>query len=119
MATTTIAGDYEALTVTRVNNNYANAESVGRISAWRQGAVYGITFNFNPSTSIPALQTSFFKIATISGWNPSHRILQTIPSQTNNSTICVDVLTSGDVQIVNTSQTATGNTFFRANLITT
>lgn len=105
------------VSLTRVNNSYVDATSFGRMFVERIGKFGIFHVNIQPSTSIPSGQSSFTKIGEISP-APANQIMMTIPSQLNNSTIGFRIQTSGDIELVNGSGTATGTngSWFRANI---
>lgn len=105
---------WEPITLTRTNNSYVNATSFARLQAFRLGAIGILRFNLQLSSSMPT-STGATAIGSMS-IHPSTEILQTIPCQSNNSTILLHVVTDGTIYIYNSSGTATGTNFFRANI---
>ena len=101
------------LTLTRTNNNYVNATNFARMSAIRFGNI-GILFaNLQMSTSLPT-GTNELEIGVISGITLSRAAIATVPCQSNNATIMIDITTAGKILISNYSGTATGTNFCRA-----
>ena len=107
--------DVETLTLTRVEQNYSDATSFGRLAAYKYGRIGLLHFNLVLSTSM-ATGTALTQIGTLSGALPLYEVLYTIPCQSNNSTLLVQITTAGAINIGNYSGTATGTTFFRAEL---
>lgn len=104
---------WSGLTLTRTTNNYVNATNFNRLSARKIGKLGLLFFNLQFSTSMPT-GTNETVIGTLTGATIARQVLQTIPSQSNNATIMLDITTAGNIMVSNYSGTATGTNFFRA-----
>lgn len=103
----------QGLTLTRTNNSYVNATNFARLTASKYGRSGEINFNLAFSTSMPN-GTALTQIGTLTGATLAHEIDVTIPCQSNNATILVQITTSGAINVGNFSGTATGTNFFRS-----
>lgn len=104
-----------ALTLTRVNNNYVNATNFARLAAHKWGRFGQLALNLAMSTSMPN-STALTQIGTLTGATLAEEVLVTVPCQSNNSTILVQITTAGAINVGNFSGTATGTNFFRARI---
>lgn len=104
---------WNTLTLTRATNNYVNATNFGRLAARKYGKLGLLFLNLQLSTTMPN-STALTKIGSISGATIALEADVTVPCQSNNATILVQITTGGDINIGNFSGTATGTNFFRA-----
>ena len=103
----------EVLTLTRTEQNYVNQTNFARMVAIRIGKL-GILFaNIQFSQSLPT-GTTEFEVGAISGVTLANASIVTVPCQSNNATIMVDITTAGKILLSNYSGTATGTNFCRA-----
>lgn len=99
------------LTITRTENSYADATSVGRLSARKRGNMLFLNFNLELTSGTTS---DFTEICRISGWNAVSNIYTNIPCQTNGSSvILVSINSSGIVKIYCGTGTITDG-FYRA-----
>lgn len=103
----------ETITLTRVTQNYVNDTNFNRLVARKYGRIGILYCNLALNQSM-ANNTALTQIGTMSGYTPLFDVLQTIPCQSNNSTLLFQINTSGVISIGNYSGTATGTNFFRA-----
>ena len=102
----------ERMTLTRTNNAYVNTTNFNRLVCYKTGKTGVLFLNLAMSTSMPN-GTALTQIGTISGvtLKVPHDI--TIPCQSNNATILVEITAAGAIMVGNYSGTATGTNFFR------
>ena len=99
------------LTITRTENNYADATSIGRLSARKRGNMLFLNFNLGLTSGTTS---DFTEICRISGWDSVSDIYTNIPCQTNGSSvISVSITPSGIVKIYCGTGTITAG-FYRA-----
>ena len=97
------------LTITRVNNPYVDAATVGILAAVRKDGMLWFNGNLSIDTAMPSGGADFVEIAKISGWNASHRSYATVAGQNGSGTVLVMITEHGSIQIYNGSgQTASG-----------
>lgn len=102
------------LTITRVNNSYANADAISRLNAAKKSGILWFSCNLGISTG--GTFSDFVQIASISGWTAYGTTFLNIPGQTNPSQVLsVYVNTVGSVYIYS-AQSITPQ-FFRGNLV--
>ena len=103
-----------ALTLTRSTNSYVDATNFARMVAYQTGAKTGVLYLNLQLSSTMASGTALTQIGTLSGATPLVSHLISVPCQSNNSTLLVELTTAGVINIGNYSGTATGTNFFRA-----
>ena len=98
----------KALTITRTENSYFNAERVGYLYAFEQAGFLFFIVNLIPSTNIPA-NTPLFEIGRVSGWNAYATCSITLAAQNGVGTLLFTISSNGVIQVGNYSgQTASG-----------
>lgn len=105
-------GVKKTITLTRVNNSYVDSTSFNRLNAYSYSGIGILRFNLQLTASLPS-NTTWVQIGTMSP-APKQDVVATIPSQSNNSTILLQITSAGIINILNSSGIATGTSFFRA-----
>ena len=90
----------KTLTITRTENSYVNATSIGRLYAYERSGFLWLNGNFQITTAMPT-SSDFIEVATISGWSGVKNCFATIPMQNGTGCVTVQITTSGSVQIYN------------------
>ena len=90
----------KALTITRTENTYVNATSIGRLYAYERSGFLWLNGNFQITTAMPT-SSDFIEIAQISGWSTARGCFATIPTQNGTGCVTVQITPRGSVQIYN------------------
>lgn len=90
------------LTITRVNNSYMDATSVGYLQARKKGGYLSLRGNFSLSASVPT-NTAETVVAQISGWNGVSGYLTVAPQNSTYGNLLVCVAADGRFTIANYS----------------
>jgi hypothetical protein len=95
------------LTLTRTENNYIDATSFARLSAFRKDNVLFFICNLSLTSSISA-PSDFVEIGRISDWSGIYTIMQSIPSQqSDGSSLLIRITQDGIISIYSVKATAT------------
>ena len=100
-----VSGKLEELTITRVNNSYCNATSIGRLYACRKNGFLYLRGNLELSANVPT-GTSETTVATISGWIAVASDYHTVAGQSGGGVLGLYVTYDGNLRIYNTSGAA-------------
>lgn len=90
------------LTITRVNNSYMDATSVGYLQARRKGGYLSLRGNFSLSASVPT-NTAETVVAQISGWNGVSGYFVAAPQNSTYGNLLICVTADGRFTIANYS----------------
>lgn len=102
------------LTITRTENAYANADSIGRLNANKKAGYLFLKFNLGISSA--GSPGDLTEIARISGWNALHGIELTIPPQNGSNKIMLAQITSdGIIKIWGANGLDSG--FYRSSIV--
>lgn len=105
----------KSLKITRTENTYFNATSVGYLYAYEQAGILFLMLNLIPSTALPA-NTALFEIGRISGWNAKASISVILAAQNGQGTLLVSISSNGVIQVGNYSG-QTVNAFCRNTVV--
>ena len=95
----TISSSPKTLTVTRTNNTWFNADSIGRVKAYRTTGALILICNLACTTAGNAA-SGLTQIASISGWNSLTDAYVQVPHQTSSSSsLLVQVTSDGKINV--------------------
>jgi hypothetical protein len=96
------------LTLTRTENDYVDATSFARLSAFRKDNVLFFICNLSLSSSIPAGEhPDFVEIGRISDWSGLYTIMQNIPSQqSDGNSLLIRITQNGIISIYSVKATS-------------
>lgn len=103
------------LTITRTENDYCNATSVGRLRAYELGGFLWLNGNFQINTAMPASSGSI-EIARISDWNGIYAGDTNAPMQNGSGVILASVSQTGVISLNNAGSTSVSG-FGRSQII--
>jgi hypothetical protein len=93
--------------LTRTENNYVNATSFARLSAFRKDNILFFICNLSLTSSISEL-SDFVEIGRISDWSGAYSIMQSIPSQQSDGTsLLIRITQDGIISIFAVKATST------------
>lgn len=102
------------ITPTYTTNSYCSSTSVGRVWIRRQGAFGFLHFNLSIDSTALTSSAGFVEIMRFSGVTLAQDEYCTIPSQSGQSTLLMQILTTGIVKIYTDYGSASG--FYRAEM---
>lgn len=103
-----------SLTITRTENNYADATQVGRMYAYKKNGMLYLYGNLQVKPNVSS--SDFVEIAKISGWSAVDNYYAEVPPQGNNgdTIMTVYINNSGSIKLYSYQPTyANANTWYR------